>query len=170
MVSREFLEQYAAITSNLRSLERRKKYYEDHPLLQEHGVVRGSMVDFPFTETHIVVSGTSVNAKSAEQRKAEINQNLVDIEVNRLVLEDMKLEIERFINKSVRGAENKAIFRLHFIDGRTLQQIGDELHMDKSTVSRRIDNVLAEQQAREWYKNNRPSKLDEMSGISRFID
>lgn len=170
MVTREFLEQYAAITANLKSLERRKKYYEDHPLLQEHGVVRGSMVDFPFAETHIVISGTSVNAKSAEQRKAEVNQNLIDIEVNRLVLEDMKLEIERFINKNVRGADNKAIFRMHFIDGLTLQQIGNELHMDKSTVSRRIDAVMVENQAREWYKNNKPSKLDEMSGISRFID
>lgn len=165
MVSREFLEQYAAITSNLRSLERRKKYYEDHPLLQEHGVVRGSMTEFPFTETHIVVSGTSISAKSAEQRKAEVNQNLVDIEVNRLVLEDMKLEIERFINKSVKGVENKTIFRLYFIDGKTLQQIGNELHMDKSTVSRRIDSVIENAQVREWYKANRPSKLDEMGEL-----
>lgn len=139
IITREFLAQYVYLDSYIKSIRRRLKYFENHPVLAEHGVVSGSMRNFPYTQCHFVVSGS--NVKSDEERKKLVSQLLVDLHGNEQLYEDMKLDIEMFI-ESLNGIEDKAIMRLKYIDKWTDERIGAELGYDRSTISKKIDRII----------------------------
>lgn len=139
IISREFLAQYVYLDSYIKSIRRRLKYFENHPVLAEHGVVSGSMKGFPYAQCHFVVSGP--NVKSDEERKRLVSQLLVDLHGNEQLYEDMKLDIEMFI-ESLDVIEDKAIMRLKYIDKWTDERIGAELGYDRSTISKKIDKII----------------------------
>lgn len=138
-ITREFLAQYIYLDSYIKSIKRRLKYFEKHPILAEHGVVSGSMKNFPYSQCHFVVSGP--NVKSDEERKRIVNQLVVDLHGNEQLYEDMKLDIECFI-ESLDDIEDKAILRLKYIDKWTDEQIGSDLGYDRSTISKKIDKII----------------------------
>lgn len=141
IITREFLAQYIYLDSCIKSIQRRLRYFERHPILAEHGVVSGSMKDFPYAQCHFVVSGSSV--KSDEERKKIVSQLILDLHGNQQLYEDMKLDIEGYI-ESLDRIEDKAILRLKYIDKWTDEQIGAELGYDRSTISKKIDKILSE--------------------------
>lgn len=139
MITREFLAQYTYLESEIKRMKRRIKYYKEHPLMASHGVVKGSMKDFPYVQCHYVVSVPSV--KSDEERKKAISQLLVDLEGNCRLFEDMQLEIELFI-ESLTDLEERTIFSLYYIEKMKMDEIGRGLGYDRSTISKKIDRVL----------------------------
>lgn len=139
VITREFLAQYVYLDSYIKSIKRRLKYFENHPVQSEHGVVLSSMKDFPYTQCHFVVSGP--NVKSDAERKKLVSQLLVDLHGNEQLYEDMKLDIEMFI-ESLNEIEDKAIMRLKYIDKWTDERIGAELGYDRSTISKKIDKII----------------------------
>lgn len=64
VLTREYLATYVFLESEIKRIQRRIKYYEDHPLQKECEVVKGSLQQFPYTACHFVVSG--IRPKSAE--------------------------------------------------------------------------------------------------------
>ena len=139
VVTREFLAQYVYLDSYIKSIRRRLKYFERHPVLSEHGVVNGSMQGFPYAQCHFVVSGP--NVKSDAERKKVVSQLLIDLQGNEQMYEDMKLDIEAFI-ESLDDIEDKVILRLKYIDNWTYEHIGEELGYDRTTISKRIDKII----------------------------
>ncbi len=139
IITREFLAQYVYLDSYLKSIRRRLKYFENHPVLSEHGVVRGSMRGFPYAQCHFVVSGP--NVKSDEERKKLVKQLAIDLRGNQQLYEDMKIDIEMFIER-LDKIEDKAIMRLKYIDKWTDERIGAELGYDRSTISKKIDKII----------------------------
>lgn len=141
VLTREFFANYKYLDSMIKSMERRLRYFENHPLASSHGVVKGSMKVFPYVECHFVVSGA--NVKSSEERNKAIRQLSLDLINNKQLYEDMKLDIERFIfDNDDLTLEEQTIFRLKYIDEWSLEKIGRELGYDKSVISRKIDNVI----------------------------
>lgn len=141
LLTREFFANYKYLDSMIKSMERRLRYFENHPLASSHGVVKGSMKVFPYVECHFVVSGA--NVKSSEERNKAIRQLSLDLINNKQFYEDMKLDIERFIfDNDDLTLEEQTIFRLKYIDEWSLEKIGRELGYDKSVISRKIDNVI----------------------------
>lgn len=141
MLTKHYFANYRFLESKIKSMRRRLKYFENHPLTGSHGVVKGSMQHFPFIECHYAVSSPRI--KSAEERETLMSQLAIDLEGNLRLLEDMKLDIEDFIeNSNYLTMEEQTIFRLKFIDRATLKVIGDELGYDKSVISRKIDDVI----------------------------
>ena len=139
VITREFLAQYVYLDSYIKSIRRRLKYFENHPVLASHGVVSGSMKEFPYAQCHFVVSAP--NVKSDEERKRIVNQLIVDLHGNEQLYEDMKLDIEMFIER-LDNIEDKAIMRLKYIDKWTDERIGVELGYDRSTISKKIDKII----------------------------
>ncbi len=139
IITREFLAQYVYLDSYIKSIRRRLKYFENHPVSAEHGVVSGSMRVFPYAQCHFVVSAP--NVKSDEERKKIVNQLIIDLKGNEQLYEDMKLDIEVFIN-SLENIEDKVILRLKYIDNWTYERIGEELGYDRTTISKRIDKII----------------------------
>lgn len=50
-------------------------------------------------------------------------------------------EVELWI-ESIPDGLTRRIFRMYFVEGLTMQKIGNKVHMDKSNVSRKIDNYI----------------------------
>ena len=50
-------------------------------------------------------------------------------------------ETEQWV-EDIPDSQTRRIFRMYFIDGETYRQIARKMHMDKSTVGRKIDNFL----------------------------
>lgn len=139
IITREFLAQYVYLESYLKSIRRRLRYFEKHPVLASHGVVSGSMQEFPYAQCHFVVSGS--NVKSDSERKRIVNQLIIDLRAHEQLYEDMKLDIEVFID-CLENIEDKAILRLKYIDNWTYERIGEELGYDRTTISKRIDKII----------------------------
>lgn len=143
IITREFLAQYVYLESELRRIRRKLKYYDEHPLTGEHGVVSGSMGEFPYIACHFVVGPASI--KSDEQRKKDIQQLAIDLKGNEQLYEDMKLEIELFLEEAPElksDLELKEILNLKYVEGMKDKKIAEKLGYDRSTIIKKIDRFL----------------------------
>lgn len=139
IITREYLAQYRYLEQQIRCTERKLKYYETHPVVSEHGVVKGSSKAFPFIERHFAVSAPHV--KSDEERKNTISQLIVQLEYNKNLYEDMKLDIDLFIAE-IPNLELKTMFEMYYNDRKTYEQIGDSLGYHRTRISQKIDEYL----------------------------
>ena len=140
-LTREYLATYTYLESEIKRLRRRIKYYENNPLTSEYGIVKGSLQQFPYTEYHFVVSGA--NVKSNEEREKAVRQLLIDLKGNEQLFEDMKLEIECFLEKL--GPEQlvmKQILYFRYVERWSYDEIARELNYDRTTVQKKIDRFL----------------------------
>lgn len=84
---------------------------------------------------------SGVHVKSDEERKKVVSQLLVDLKGHERLYEDMKLDIESFI-ENLEDIEEKTILRLKYIDRMTDSQIAEQFNFDRSTISKKIDKIL----------------------------
>lgn len=140
-LTREYLATYTYLESEIKRLRRRIKYYENNPLTSEYGIVKGSLQQFPYTECHFVVSGA--NVKSNEEREKAVRQLLIDLKGNEQLFEDMKLEIECFLEKLGPGKlEMKQILYYRYVERWPFEDIAKEMSYDRTTVQKKIDKFL----------------------------
>ena len=134
VLTKEYLATYMYLESEIKRIRRRIKYYEEHPIPRLYGVVKGSLEQFPYTECNFVVSGPTI--KSDEERNKLVRQLIID-------LEDMKLEIECFLEKIPPSQlQIKRILFLKYVDRKTDFEIAAELRCDRSTINKKIDRYL----------------------------
>lgn len=146
-LTREYLATYTYLESEIKRLRRRIKYYENNPLTSEYGIVKGSLKQFPFTECHFVVSGA--NVKSNEEREKMVRQLLIDLKGNEQMFEDMKLEIECFLEKlPVEEVEIKHILAMKYVERISENEIANKLGYERSTIGKKIDRILSKQSNR----------------------
>lgn len=144
VLTREYLATYTYLESEIKRMQRRLKYYEAHPAQAAYGVVKGSMKEFPFAECRIVVSGPTI--KSSEERDKAIRQLVIDLKGNQQLFEDMKLDIEAFLEKlAPEEIEIKHILALKYVDGRTDEEIGEEIGFSRRAIGDKIDRFLKKQ-------------------------
>ena len=99
------------------------------------GKVRGSSKDFPYTEVR-----TSVMIPDPDEQ-GRINEQIRRKEAERLqVLEEIQ-EVEEFL-EGLEDAEIKEVFELLYVDGKKQKEAADILHIDRSYVSKKINNFL----------------------------
>ncbi|WP_312432794.1 hypothetical protein [Lacrimispora sp.] len=140
-MTREYLATYTYLESEIKRLRRRIKYYDNNPLTSEYGIVKGSLKQHPYTECHFVVSGA--NVKSNEEREKMVRQLLIDLKGNEQLFEDMKLEIECFLEKlGSDQVEIKQILYYRYVERKSYEEIGLELSYDGSTIQRKIDKYI----------------------------
>lgn len=143
-LTREYLASYTYLESEIKRLRRRIKYYENNPLTSEYGIVKGSLKQFPFTECHFVVSGA--NVKSNEEREKMVLQLLIDLKGNEQLFEDMKLEIECFLEKlPVEEVEIKHILAMKYVERVSEGEIANELGYERRAIGKKIDRFLSKQ-------------------------
>lgn len=140
-LTREYLATYTYLKSEIKRLRRRIKYYENNPLTTEYGIVKGSLKQFPFTECHFVVSGA--NVKSNEEREKMVRQILIDLKGNEQLFEDMKLEIECFLEKlGPEHLEIKQILYYKYVECWSFEEIAKEMNYDRTTIQKKIEKFL----------------------------
>lgn len=144
VLTREYLANYTYLESEIKRIKRRIKFYEDNPLRSEYGIVKGSLKQFPYTECHFVVSGA--NVKSNEEREKMVRQLLIDLKGNEQLFEDMKLEIECFLeNIPPEEIEIKHILSMKYVERKTENEIAVELGYDRRSIGKKIDRFIMKQ-------------------------
>lgn len=144
VLTRDYLATYTYLESEIKRIQRRVKYYEDHSAQGTYGVVKGSMQQFPFAECHFVVSGPTI--KSTEQRNKAVRQLAIDLKGNQQLFEDMKLDIEAFLESiPPDDVEMKHILALKYVERKTDEEIGNELGFSRRAIGDKIDRFLKKQ-------------------------
>lgn len=141
-ITKSFLKDYKLIQEHIHALERRKRYFDNHPLLQSQGIVKGSMREFPYAECRFFVGASEINVKAAEERRVQVNQLILDIEANKQMYEDMKLDIEEFLYDTRFTIEEQLIIRLYYVEGMKMKKIGEKLNYSISAISKKIDAII----------------------------
>lgn len=136
-LTKELLEQFRAIKREIKRLEQKLKYYEQHPLSATHGVVKGSMKAFPYAEKHFVLSAPDV--KSDEERNKRVSQLIIDLSNKKSQYEQLAFEIDMAI-EDVEDIEMRQILQYKYIYGMTDAKIADEMGYERSTITKRIND------------------------------
>ena len=141
MITRDILDKYLLMEKEIKSLERSIDYYGKHQLNSVHGVVKSSKKSIPFSDGYCVVSGPEV--KTSRERDEKIKQLYIDLVVNRERVEEMKTDIESWIEGiPIVDVENRLIIRMKYIDRMKDWEIAEELGYDRSTISGKIRNCI----------------------------
>lgn len=134
-LTRELLNQYSSTAKELKNINRKIDYYLNVVDTSEHGVVKGSMKEFPYAQKHFVLSGSSV--KSDNERHEKIMQLLVKLQEQKQKYEDLVVDIGLAI-EDVPEPEMNSIFFLKFVEGKTDKEIADTLGYERSTITKKI--------------------------------
>lgn len=131
------LKQYGALKKELRLIdEKLDKLYERQENVPEvMGKVTGSSSDFPYTQVRTTV-------RMAEPKENDAIKKLIRIkEQRREQVNNLLVEIEEFI-AAIPDSETRQIFERIYIDGQTQYEVGVQLRLDRSRISRKISNYL----------------------------
>ena len=91
-----------------------------------------------------MVSGASV--KSNEEREKMVRQLLIDLKGNEQLFEDMKLEIECFLEKlPIEEVEIKHILAMKYVERISEGEIANELGYERRAIGKKIDRFLSKQ-------------------------
>lgn len=130
------LKKYIPNKARLKRIDARiEELCETEPAGEVMGKVRGSSKDFPYTEVR-----TSVMIPDPDEQE-RINKQIRKKEAERLqVLAEIQ-KVEEFLD-GIEDAEIKEVFELLYVDGKKQKEAADILHIDRSYVSKKINNFL----------------------------
>ncbi|MDE7426152.1 MAG: hypothetical protein K2N51_21045 [Lachnospiraceae bacterium] len=134
-MTKQELAKYPALKRRAEKLKEDIYELQTRDINSVSGKVKGSMREHPYTETRF-----SIQMKVPEEAERVRRQ----IASKRQELEDTKREMQR-IEEFIGGIEDvhiKTIFEYSFLDGLTQREVGEKVGLDRSRISRKIDNYL----------------------------
>lgn len=99
------------------------------------GKVKGSSKEFPYIETHMTVAMDEPKQSDIIGKQMKINEK------KKKQVDILMIEIEEFI-AGIPDSITRQIFELVFLEGKTQQDVGDQLGLERSSISKRIDRCL----------------------------
>ena len=136
-MDRKFLEDYLLLQKSITRCEKKLKYYLDHPLVTISGTVMASMQEYPYCLTHYTISATD-DPKAEIRRNELIRELALRIANNMREYEEKRVYIDLFI-ESVEDLTIKEILNQRYLEGKTYEQIGDDLGYEQSTIRKKLD-------------------------------
>lgn len=116
-----------------KKLDRLKEKAIDVPIVC--GKVKGSSREFPYIETHMTVIMDEPKRSDSIARQRIINQKRKE-RVNKIMI-----EIEEFI-AGIPDSIDRQIFELIFLRGKKQKDVADQVGLERSSISKRIDRYL----------------------------
>ena len=128
-MEREQLERYLSQKEEIRELRYKLEHLGEGDSLIGNSTIFDYSTGYPKPQA---VVGYDYNKewRLRERYETRLEELQVDCE-----------ETEQWI-EAIPDSQTRRIFRMRFIEGMILEQIGKKMHVDKSTVSRKIDNFL----------------------------
>lgn len=128
-MTRDMLVQYRSKNAEIKELEEKLQNLGDGKSMIGCDTVMDYSTGYPRPQTVVGVDWKKVfNIENKYRKRIE-------------KLHKECLEVENFI-ESIENSLTRRIFRMHYVDGMTLKNVGKNVHLDKSNVSRRIENFL----------------------------
>lgn len=140
-MTEETLSQYRAIQDEIKLLENKIKETQNEKDQVLTDSVKGSSKSFPYIACNFNISGINPDAKYIRQERVDRLKR--KREKKKIELVEKELEIHDFIY-SISDSTDRQIFILRFVEGLGYTIIGRKLHLDRTTVAKRIKKYLEE--------------------------
>ncbi|MSS64587.1 sigma factor-like helix-turn-helix DNA-binding protein [Velocimicrobium porci] len=134
-MTREELKDYQRICNIIKRLEREIGNEEKREIEIVKGKVKSSMKEHPYIQNHVSVEMYEPVQMDKSSKK------ILKMKYERTKLVQKKQEIEKYI-EDITDFQTKIIFRYKFIEGKTLQEIGELLGYTKGRISQKISEFI----------------------------
>lgn len=136
-MTREQIGQYRALQKEIKhleeSIEKLRQQAEDLPTIS--GKVQASQKEWPYIEEHVSVEMSDPRLEDAIMRR------IIIYEQRLITAQQSAMEIEEFVT-GVEDSTDRLILELAYIEGKTQEEIADIVGLERSSVSKRISNLL----------------------------
>lgn len=139
VLTREILGDYQKKELEIQRLEEKIEYFASYIPPSEHGVVTGSMREFPYKQCHFVISGS--NIKDNQKRQDKLKSLVIMLQERRQKFLDMEIEVGRAIEE-IESEEMRQIIEDKYIKGLTDGEIAEKMGFDRSTITKRLNNFF----------------------------
>lgn len=131
------LKQYRSLKKEQKKLEEKieKLNEKAEKIPTVTGKVKGSMDTFPYIETHMRIIMDEPKQADMIDRQMRINER------RREQVEELLTEIEEFISL-IPDSNARQIFELIYLNGKTQQEVGDQLGYTKGRISQIVSENL----------------------------
>lgn len=131
------LKQYRSLKKEQKMLEEKieKLNEKAEKIPTVTGKVKGSMDTFPYIETHMRIIMDEPKQADMIDRQMRINER------RREQVEELLAEIEEFISL-IPDSNARQIFELIYLNGKTQQEVGDQLGYTKGRISQIVSENL----------------------------
>ena len=138
-LTKQILDDYQAKEREIRRLEDKISYYAHYVTPMEHGVVKGSRKDYPYSECHFVISGA--NPKSDDARQKKLRELLITLQERKEYFLDLDIIIGQAIEE-IADPEMRQIIEDKYIRGLSDNEIATDLGYERSTIAKKIKAFL----------------------------
>jgi len=138
-IDKKTLEDYKRLGDQITALEDQIQKLEAQAAKYEFGAVKGSNPDFPYQPMAFHVSG--YNIRTDEEKRQRIENLKIRLGKKKVAAEEKRLVVQEFI-AGIEDPTIQLIFTYRYIDGMSQGKIGRKLHLDRSRISRKIDDYL----------------------------
>ena len=131
------LRQYRALKQELESLEGAIEHLSERAaeIPTVKGKVTASGLEWPYIEQHVTVEMADPKEADAIKRRIRIKK------IRKTEAEYLAAEIEEFI-AGIPDSMDRQIFELVYLEGKTMQETGEQLGYTKGRISQKISEVL----------------------------
>lgn len=138
-MTKKELESYRFLQKLIEKDEKKLQHYKDNPPVAMHGKVQSSNKVFPYQPISVTVSGPDITDRKAwEKKKSEV---IVKLHEERVRLEQLRIVIDEFF-LGIEDARDRLVFEYLYRDGMTQEEVGKELFLDRSSVSKIVDRYV----------------------------
>lgn len=136
-MDRRRLRQYRALKQELESLEGTIEHLSERAteIPTVKGKVTASGLEWPYIEQHVTVEMADPKEADAIKRRIRIKK------IRKTEAECLAAEIEEFI-AGIPDSMDRQIFELVYLEGKTMQETGEQLGYTKGRISQKISEVL----------------------------
>ena len=128
-VTREKLEAYRSMKEEITEMKNRLRHLGEGDSMIGSSVVNDYRSGYPVPQAVVGVDWARI-----DRLKTRYERRILE-------LEKECAEIEEFI-EDISDSMIRRIFRMYFFDGMSQKAVGTAIHMDRSRVSRKIDDFL----------------------------
>lgn len=139
VLNKGVFEEYANAKRDLERVESQLERYSKLRPHSEHGVVKGSMKDYPYAECHFVLSGSDVKSDEAIQQK--IAQAIVSLREHENRCIELMLDVDMAI-ENIPDSKMRSILHEKYYNGLTDKEIADKLGYERSTITKKISDFF----------------------------
>ena len=139
VLTREVLEKYSIAEREIERINEKIEYWSKYVVPSEHGIVKGSMAEFPYAERHFEISAPNVKQDNVRQEK--IKSLLIQLHERQEEYTNLRVEVAARIEK-IDDPKVRFIIESKYLKGMTYQEIGDALYTDRGNVCRKLTQFL----------------------------
>ncbi len=140
-MTKDRLEQLISLRAEIKELDRELKKLKAKKVDTVSDKVEASMKEYPYTRCSVTIQGYDIS--NLNRQRAAIHKKQILLETRMVDAQVLEAELAEFIN-TICDSETRRIFHARYEMGKTWEQIGKELHCDRTTAEKRVRKYLRE--------------------------